>query len=54
MAVAMAWYEELGYGVEDVSPRKSWDLEASKPGELRRVEVKGSTQPRDAVDLTVQ
>jgi hypothetical protein len=52
MAVAMAWYEGQGYTVEDVSATKSWDLEAARDGELRRVEVKGSTGARDAVDLT--
>ena len=53
VAVATAWYEELGYTVEDVGSWKSWDLEASKPGELRRIEVKGSRPARDAVDLTI-
>jgi len=53
VAVASAWYEERGYKVENVGSRKSWDLEAAKPGELRRIEVKGSTALRDAVDLTV-
>jgi hypothetical protein len=53
MAVATAWYQGLGYAVEDVSSRKSWDLEAAKPTELRRIEVKGSRAARDAVDLTI-
>jgi hypothetical protein len=53
VAVATAWYQALGYTVEDVGSRKSWDLEASKPGELRRIEVKGSRPARDAVDLTI-
>lgn len=53
VAVATAWYQELGYTVEDVGSCKSWDLEASKPGELRRIEVKGSRPARDAVDLTI-
>ena len=53
MAVATAWYQELGYRVEDVGSRKSWDLEASKSGEFRRIEVKGSRPTRDAVDLTI-
>jgi Domain of unknown function (DUF3883) len=53
VAVATAWYRELRYTVEDVGSRKSWDLEASKPGELRRIEVKGSRPARDAVDLTL-
>jgi hypothetical protein len=53
VAVAVAWYQQLGYTVEDVGARKSWDLEASRPGELRRVEVKGSRPARDAVDLTI-
>jgi Domain of unknown function (DUF3883) len=53
VAVASAQYVELGYTVEDVGTRKSWDLEASKPGELRRIEVKGSRPARDAVDLTI-
>lgn len=35
MAVATAWYQGLGYAVEEVSSRKSWDLEAAKPSELR-------------------
>jgi hypothetical protein len=53
MAVATAWYQGLGYAVEDVSSRRAWDLEAAKHGELRRVEVKGSRAARDAVDLTI-
>jgi hypothetical protein len=53
VAVATAWYQQLGYTVDDVGFRKSWDLEASKPGELRRIEVKGSRPARDAVDLTI-
>jgi hypothetical protein len=53
VAVATAWYQQLGYTAEDVGARKSWDLEASKPAELRRVEVKGSRPARDAVDLTI-
>jgi Domain of unknown function (DUF3883) len=53
VAVATAWYQQSGYTVEDVGARRSWDLEASRPGELRRVEVKGSRPARDAVDLTI-
>jgi Domain of unknown function (DUF3883) len=53
VAVATAWYQEHGYMVENVGSRKSWDLEAAKAGELRRIEVKGSRPVRDAVDLTI-
>ena len=53
VAVATAWYQEHGYTVEDVGSRRSWDLEAAKAGELRRIEVKGSRPIRDAVDLTI-
>jgi Protein NO VEIN, C-terminal len=53
VAVAMAWYQARGYAVEDVGSHKSWDLEASRTGDNRRIEVKGSTSLRDAVDLTV-
>lgn len=52
MAAATSWYEVQGYEVEDVSARKSWDLEATRGDEVRRIEVKGSAGVRDAVDLT--
>ena len=50
MAAAASWYAAQGYTVEDVSARKSWDLEAVRDDEVRRVEVKGSAGIRDAVD----
>ena len=52
MAAAASWYTAQGYAVEDVSARKSWDLEATRGDEVRRIEVKGSAGVRDAVDLT--
>jgi hypothetical protein len=52
MAVATSWYEAQGYIVDDVSDRESWDLEARRSSEERRIEVKGAAGARDAVDLT--
>lgn len=52
MAAAASWYTAQGYAVDDVSARKSWDLEVTRDGEVRRIEVKGSAGVRDAVDLT--
>ena len=44
MAAAASWYTAQGYAVEDVSARKSWDLEATRGDEVRRIEVRG--EPR--------
>jgi hypothetical protein len=52
MEAAKSWYTAQGYAVEDVSSRKSWDLEATRGEDVRRIEVKGSARVRDAVDLT--
>jgi hypothetical protein len=53
VATAIRWYDEQGYTVKNVGATEAWDLETSRGSELRRVEVKGSAGPRDAVGLTM-
>lgn len=52
MAVASDHYEKLGYDIEDTSANSSFDLLCSKPTEMRRVEVKGTTQAPHSVNVT--
>ena len=53
MALARAWLEAEGYKVVDRSAKASFDFEATKGGEVMKVEVKGTTSPAfDAFFMT--
>jgi Domain of unknown function (DUF3883) len=52
MNAAKSFYKNLGYDVEDVSEKRSWDLECTKPGSYLRVEVKGLRDAGARVILT--
>lgn len=51
--VATSWYETNGYEVQYVGGNNPYDLIASRGGEVRRIEVKGSTCDADSVELTM-
>lgn len=52
VATATAHYGRLKYKVEDVGAKRSYDLLLTRKGEVRHVEVKGSTVRAAAVELT--
>jgi hypothetical protein len=52
VAVAKKWYEDNGFAVQYVGNIKPYDLLASKNGNVRRVEVKGSSGAASKVELT--
>jgi hypothetical protein len=52
MADAKKYFREIGYEVEDVSARRSYDLLCRQGGEELHVEVKGTTTEGDAIVLT--
>jgi len=53
MSLARAWLEAEGYKVVDRSAKASFDFEATKGGEVLKVEVKGTTSPAfDAFFMT--
>lgn len=52
MDVASAHYISSGYLVTDTSANSPFDLECKKGNELRRVEVKGTTQSAKTVSVT--
>jgi hypothetical protein len=52
MALAQSHLEHLGYLVKNCSAKQSYDLLASKPGEERLIEVKGTTGAADRILLT--
>jgi hypothetical protein len=53
MGVATEYYRSQGFTVADTSANKPYDLECTKGGEIRRVEVKGTTQGPRSVNVTV-
>lgn len=52
VALAIRHYESMGYNVEDVGTRRSYDLHATKGATVLHVEVKGSTASITSVELT--
>ncbi|WP_053062325.1 DUF3427 domain-containing protein [Photobacterium aquae] len=52
MTTARQYYESLGYHVIDTSSHCPYDFECERGGELRRVEVKGTTQGLGKVTVT--
>lgn len=50
--LAIKHYEDRGYRVEDTGTYKPYDLTAEQGQDKRRVEVKGSSQTLEAVELT--
>ncbi|MGY1669428.1 DUF3883 domain-containing protein [Geodermatophilus sp. SYSU D00710] len=52
MRRATQHYESQGWEVEDVSANRSYDLHCRRDGEVRHVEVKGTTTAGDHVLLT--
>ena len=52
MDSAIEHYESMGYSVENVSTKKSYDLECTKGSRKYFVEVKGSILPADKIILT--
>lgn len=53
VAVATANYQREGWTVTDVGTTRSYDLELTRGAETRHVEVKGSTQAAEEVELTI-
>ncbi|MEV0623992.1 DUF3883 domain-containing protein [Nonomuraea sp. NPDC050404] len=52
VALAIRHYESMGYHIEDVGTRRSYDLHATKGPTVLHVEVKGSTGSITSVELT--
>jgi len=52
IGIAIAFYEDDGYSVTDVSRYQSYDLECTKSGTEVHVEVKGTTGIGDHILLT--
>ena len=52
MLVAKNYYENLGYQVTDTSANCPYDFECDKNGELKRIEVKGTTMGPQTVNVT--
>jgi hypothetical protein len=50
---AVEHYESLGYRVDDVGTRRSYDLHAVKDTTVLHIEVKGLTDVADSVELTI-
>lgn len=52
MRLAQLYYEREGYTVEDTSATEPYDLQCEKGGDIRLVEVKGTTLAGSTVELT--
>jgi hypothetical protein len=54
VAKATRYFKALGFEVEDVGARESYDLVCRRPGSTMRVEVKGTTGTGSAILLTAK